>query len=142
MTVIDFRPSSLLICVICIWPMRLQSASCLLHHPKATVAVSKGKQAVKLCSNKLLQFLTGVAGRPKNGCRHHCCGFCCNDQVVFLPAVGRIGVHFCIIIREGLQCCDITLYGVGVSKNMAFLHYIVCLGFCAFSVGCCWFGYQ
>ena len=32
---------------------------CLLPHPNALVAVSKGMPAVKLCSNKMLQFLTG-----------------------------------------------------------------------------------
>jgi len=31
-------------------------------HPNVLVAVSKGMQAVKLCSNKILQFLTGGAG--------------------------------------------------------------------------------
>ena len=34
----------------------------LLHNPNALVAVSKGMQAVKLCTHKILQFLTGGAG--------------------------------------------------------------------------------
>jgi len=32
-----------------------------LPNPNALVAVSKGMRAVKLCTNKLLQFLTGGA---------------------------------------------------------------------------------
>jgi len=35
---------------------------CLLPNPNALVAVSKGMWAVKLCINKILQFLTGGAG--------------------------------------------------------------------------------
>jgi len=31
-------------------------------NPNALVAVSKGMRAVKLCSNKILQFLNGAAG--------------------------------------------------------------------------------
>jgi len=34
----------------------------LLPNPNALVVVSKGMWAVKLCTNKILQFLTGVAG--------------------------------------------------------------------------------
>jgi len=34
----------------------------LLFNPNALVAVSKGLRAVKLCTNKILQFLTGGAG--------------------------------------------------------------------------------
>jgi len=34
----------------------------LLPTPNVLVAVSKGMQAVKLCINKILQFLTGGAG--------------------------------------------------------------------------------
>ena len=33
--------------------------SSLLRNPNALVAVSKGMWAVKLCTNKILQFLTG-----------------------------------------------------------------------------------
>jgi len=36
---------------------------------RAPVAVSKGTQAVKLCTNKILQFLTG--GRDDNGSMGH-----------------------------------------------------------------------
>jgi len=31
-------------------------------HPNALVAVSKGMRAVKLCTNKIRQFLTGCVG--------------------------------------------------------------------------------
>jgi len=34
----------------------------ILRNPNALVAVSKLMQAVKLCSNKILQFLGGGAG--------------------------------------------------------------------------------
>jgi len=34
----------------------------LLADPNVLVAISKGMQAVKLCTNKILQFLTGGAG--------------------------------------------------------------------------------
>jgi len=34
----------------------------LLPNPYVLVAVSKGMQAVKLCSSEIFQFLTGVAG--------------------------------------------------------------------------------
>jgi len=34
----------------------------LLPNPNVLVAVSKGMRAVKLCTNKILQFLTGGAG--------------------------------------------------------------------------------
>jgi len=34
----------------------------LLPNPYVLVAVSKGMQAVKLCTNNILQFLTGSAG--------------------------------------------------------------------------------
>jgi len=34
----------------------------LLPNSNALVVVSKGMWAVKLCTNKILQFLTGVAG--------------------------------------------------------------------------------
>jgi len=33
-----------------------------LPNPNVLVAISKGMQAVKLCTNKILQFLTGGAG--------------------------------------------------------------------------------
>jgi len=32
------------------------------YNPNALVAISKGMKAVKLCFNKILQFLTGGAG--------------------------------------------------------------------------------
>ena len=34
----------------------------LLPNPNVLVAVSKGTRAVKLCTNKILRFLTGGAG--------------------------------------------------------------------------------
>jgi len=42
------------------------------HYSNAIVAVSKGMQAVKVCSNKMLQFLTGVPANQVvlyNGCK-------------------------------------------------------------------------
>jgi len=39
-----------------------RTLKCLLHNLNVVVAVSKGMQSVKLCSNKILQFLTGGAG--------------------------------------------------------------------------------
>jgi len=36
----------------------------LLSNANELVAISKGLRAVKLCSNKILQFLTGGAGSP------------------------------------------------------------------------------
>ena len=37
----------------------------LLANPNALVAVRKGMWAVNLCSNKILQFLTGGVGQSK-----------------------------------------------------------------------------
>jgi len=42
-----------------IWRQDLQH---LLPDPNALVAISKGMRAVKLCTHKILQFLTGGAG--------------------------------------------------------------------------------
>jgi len=39
-----------------------KNSSRLFHNPNALVAVSKGMWAVKLCANKILQFLTEGAG--------------------------------------------------------------------------------
>jgi len=38
----------------------LRRTLAFLPNPSALVAISKGMRAVKLCSNKILQFLTGV----------------------------------------------------------------------------------
>jgi len=40
----------------------------LLPNPNALVAVSKGMWAVKLCTNEIVQFLTGGAGKHRLSC--------------------------------------------------------------------------
>jgi len=40
----------------------VEDHSSILPNPNALVAVSKGMHTVKLCTNKILQFLTGGAG--------------------------------------------------------------------------------
>ena len=42
--------------------VRLQIFQHLLPYPNALVAVSKGMRAVKLCTDRILQFVTGGVG--------------------------------------------------------------------------------
>jgi len=45
-----------------VWITLLRKIQCLFPNPNALVAVRKGIWAVKLRTNKILQFLTGGAG--------------------------------------------------------------------------------
>ena len=46
----------------------VEKNSSVLSHPNVPVAITKGVQAVKLCTNKILQFLTGGAGKRRLTC--------------------------------------------------------------------------
>ena len=61
---------ALMLTLLCLLPVftetvyitLLGNLQCLLPNPNVLVAVTKGMRAVKLCTNKILQFLTGGAG--------------------------------------------------------------------------------